>query len=191
MPQVHPDAEWRAAAGSAFAALASLMERLNTDTQLYQALSTIVGDAALMSSLTEEQRRVARLLKRDMETHGIGLWFVFCVLCCRVVPRLFVWVCFVSSVGSRSIALLGVAGAHSVALGPGALAAGACRCLFSLRVVQRLNSVCHCERDDSSMSKLLRRRMILLTFPVSQMAPFASPFDVCARSFGFSTSVHS
>lgn len=62
------------------------MEMLNTDKQLYDALARsarltfwltcvvcrVVDNERLMAGFSEEQRRVATLLKHDMEVHGIS-----------------------------------------------------------------------------------------------------------------------
>lgn len=46
---------------------------LNTDDSLYRALSVVVADEDAMSSLTDEQRRVAGLHMAEFERGGIHL----------------------------------------------------------------------------------------------------------------------
>jgi intermediate peptidase len=69
---VHADAAWRDAANDTYLALASYMFHLNAHVPLYAALCRVTADAALMQSFTEEQRRVALLLRREFERDGIN-----------------------------------------------------------------------------------------------------------------------
>ncbi|ETV78392.1 hypothetical protein, variant 1 [Aphanomyces astaci] len=70
---VHPDAQFRAAASNSFAQLSTLIQQLNTDTDMYQRLRDVTVDESLMATFTEEQRRVALLLRAEFERDGIHL----------------------------------------------------------------------------------------------------------------------
>ena len=74
---VHASEEWRASAERAFGLLSDYMAQLNSDPSLYQALSTVVTNAAennnTSKSLSEEEGRFAMLLKAEFERDGIHL----------------------------------------------------------------------------------------------------------------------
>jgi len=70
---VHPDSSWSEAADAAYADMSRYMEQLNTHAGIYEALVRVTSDDALMRSFSEEQKKVARHLQREMETRGIGL----------------------------------------------------------------------------------------------------------------------
>jgi mitochondrial intermediate peptidase len=69
----HAQEAWREAAHRAFAELSEYIATLNSDPSLYRALSTVVSDGSKMSTLNEEERRFAILLKAEFEREGIHL----------------------------------------------------------------------------------------------------------------------
>ncbi|KAF0689112.1 Aste57867_19384 [Aphanomyces stellatus] len=70
---VHPDERFRKAATRSFAQLSTLIQELNTDTDMYLRLRDVTDNAVLMAGFTEEQRRVAVLLRNEFERDGIHL----------------------------------------------------------------------------------------------------------------------
>jgi mitochondrial intermediate peptidase len=69
----HAQEAWREAAHRAFAELSEYIATLNADPALFHALGSVVSDSARMSSLNEEERRFATLLKAEFEREGIHL----------------------------------------------------------------------------------------------------------------------
>lgn len=73
----HADPAWRDAAHRAFAVLSEYIAQLNSDPSLYQALVQATQQQSPSSndssSLTEEERRFAFLLKAEFEKEGIHL----------------------------------------------------------------------------------------------------------------------
>ncbi|RHY89993.1 hypothetical protein DYB35_005369 [Aphanomyces astaci] len=65
--------QFRAAASNSFTQLSTLIQQLNTDTDMYQRLRDVTVDESLMATFTEEQRRVALLLRAEFERDGIHL----------------------------------------------------------------------------------------------------------------------
>ncbi|CAK4508829.1 unnamed protein product [Aphanomyces euteiches] len=70
---VHPDEQFRSAASRSFSELSTLIQELNTDTAMYARLRDVTDNTALMASFTEEQLRVATLLRAEFERDGIHL----------------------------------------------------------------------------------------------------------------------
>ncbi len=64
---------WRDAADSTFQSLAAYMYRLNANVPLYRALVALTGNAERLARLSEEQRRMGLLLRREFERDGIHL----------------------------------------------------------------------------------------------------------------------
>lgn len=65
--------DFRDAASACFTELSDFIQNLNADVDLYNALASVTKNAPLMQSLTEEQRRVAVLLRKEFERDGIHL----------------------------------------------------------------------------------------------------------------------
>ncbi|GLE00291.1 hypothetical protein PINS_up009018 [Pythium insidiosum] len=70
---VHPDDAYRDAASVCFTDLSDFIQNLNADVDLYAALRAVTEDATQMQSFTEEQRRMAVLLRQEFERDGIHL----------------------------------------------------------------------------------------------------------------------
>lgn len=70
---VHGGATWREAAETTFHSLAQYMYHLNAFKPLYDALCKVTNDATIMAGLTEEQRRMGIMLRREFERDGIHL----------------------------------------------------------------------------------------------------------------------
>ena len=70
---VHKSAQYRQSAESAFALLSNYISTLNADPSLYASVNKVCTDPDLWKSLTEEQRLVAKDLKREFEADGIHL----------------------------------------------------------------------------------------------------------------------
>ncbi|KAJ0409475.1 hypothetical protein P43SY_002365 [Pythium insidiosum] len=70
---VHPDDKYREAASACFTDLSDFIQNLNADVDLYAALRALTEDASQMQSFTEEQRRMAVLLRQEFERDGIHL----------------------------------------------------------------------------------------------------------------------
>jgi intermediate peptidase len=70
---VHPSEEWVEAAEGVFNHLSGFMEHLNSNVEVYRAITNVHEDVALMKGLTAEQVRVVEQLKVEMELRGIGL----------------------------------------------------------------------------------------------------------------------
>ena len=70
---MHADREWKAAAERAFERGCTVIQELNTNRALYEALCGVTDDVPLMKSLTEEQQRLGRQLRREFEQEGIHL----------------------------------------------------------------------------------------------------------------------
>ena len=70
---VHPDPEFRQAAHECFTDLSGYIQELNTNVELYASLRAVTDDGGLMDSFTEEQRRMAMLLRAEFERDGIHL----------------------------------------------------------------------------------------------------------------------
>lgn len=70
---VHPDATYRSAASACFTELSDFIQNLNADVDLYNALRAVSENRALMASFTEEQQRMAVLLRKEFERDGIHL----------------------------------------------------------------------------------------------------------------------
>ena len=71
---VHSSPQWRESASRAFHLLSEYISDLNADDGLYESLCAhITSDAATFEQLTEEQKRMAILLKSEFERDGIHL----------------------------------------------------------------------------------------------------------------------
>eukprot|EP00557_Chaetoceros_sp_GSL56_P010793 CAMPEP_0176480586 /NCGR_PEP_ID=MMETSP0200_2-20121128/2357_1 /TAXON_ID=947934 /ORGANISM="Chaetoceros sp., Strain GSL56" /LENGTH=643 /DNA_ID=CAMNT_0017876717 /DNA_START=52 /DNA_END=1983 /DNA_ORIENTATION=- len=70
---VHFSDEWRHEASVAFQMLSAYIAELNADVSLYQSLVPITSNASIMSSLSEEERRMATLLQKEFERDSIHL----------------------------------------------------------------------------------------------------------------------
>uniref|UniRef100_A0A8C8VHM2 Mitochondrial intermediate peptidase n=1 Tax=Pelusios castaneus TaxID=367368 RepID=A0A8C8VHM2_9SAUR len=69
----HPDLAFKVAAGQACTNIATMVEKLNTNTELCQSLQRLLANKEVMDSLDPETRRVAELLMFDFEISGIHL----------------------------------------------------------------------------------------------------------------------
>ncbi|XP_006894172.1 PREDICTED: mitochondrial intermediate peptidase [Elephantulus edwardii] len=69
----HPDAAFREAADEACRSIGTVVEKLNTNVELYQSLQKLLADKKLEESLDPETRRVAELFMFDFEISGIHL----------------------------------------------------------------------------------------------------------------------
>ncbi|XP_037656158.1 mitochondrial intermediate peptidase [Choloepus didactylus] len=69
----HPDPAFREAAEEACRSIGTVVEKLNTNVELYQSLQKLLSDKKLMDSLDPETRRVAELFMFDFEISGIHL----------------------------------------------------------------------------------------------------------------------
>ncbi|DAZ94936.1 TPA: hypothetical protein N0F65_012653 [Lagenidium giganteum] len=70
---VHPDESYRNAASECFTDLSDFIQNLNTEVELYQALRDVTENSELMATFTEEQKRMAILLRKEFERDGIHL----------------------------------------------------------------------------------------------------------------------
>ncbi|KAJ3407047.1 Mitochondrial intermediate peptidase [Chytridiales sp. JEL 0842] len=70
---VHPDLRVVKAANQAHAALSNVLNQLNTNRGLYEALKRCVEDPMIGPQLSEEEKRVAHLLLLDFEKSGIHM----------------------------------------------------------------------------------------------------------------------
>uniref|UniRef100_A0A8C2V5Z7 Mitochondrial intermediate peptidase n=1 Tax=Chinchilla lanigera TaxID=34839 RepID=A0A8C2V5Z7_CHILA len=69
----HPEPAFREAAEEACRSIGTMVERLNTNVELYQSLQKLLADKTLVDSLDAETRRVAELFMFDFEISGIHL----------------------------------------------------------------------------------------------------------------------
>ncbi|KAM4860254.1 mitochondrial intermediate peptidase [Thomomys bottae] len=69
----HPEPAFREAAEEACRSIGTMVEKLNTNVDLYQSLQKLLADKTLMESLDAETRRVAELFMFDFEISGIHL----------------------------------------------------------------------------------------------------------------------
>ncbi|CAO2591213.1 Mitochondrial intermediate peptidase [Lemmus lemmus] len=69
----HPEPAFREAAEEACRSVGTMVEKLNTNVELYQSLQKLLDDKKLMDSLDTETRRVAELFMFDFEISGIHL----------------------------------------------------------------------------------------------------------------------
>ncbi|XP_038617761.1 mitochondrial intermediate peptidase isoform X2 [Tachyglossus aculeatus] len=69
----HPDPAFREAADEACRSIGTMVEKLNTNVELYQSLRKLLTDDKLAESLDPETRKVAELLMLDFEISGIHL----------------------------------------------------------------------------------------------------------------------
>ncbi|KAE8627452.1 hypothetical protein XENTR_v10007005 [Xenopus tropicalis] len=69
----HPDSSYREAAEEACRNIGTMVEKLNTNTDLCQSLRSLLGNKQVMDSLDPETRRVAELFLIDFEISGIHL----------------------------------------------------------------------------------------------------------------------
>jgi len=70
---VHSDSSFREASEEAFMHLAEYIQDLNTDTSLYELLVSVTNTPTAFDTLSEEQQRMATLLKAEFERDGIHL----------------------------------------------------------------------------------------------------------------------
>lgn len=70
---VHASDAWRHEASVAFQMLSAYIAELNADVSLYQSLVPITSNASIMSSLSEEERRMATMLQKEFERDSIHL----------------------------------------------------------------------------------------------------------------------
>ncbi|OQR96885.1 mitochondrial intermediate peptidase [Achlya hypogyna] len=68
---VHPDES--DTFGLSFEQLSDFIQQLNADVDMYQCLRAVTEDVSLMTTFTEEQQRVAQLLRAEFERDGIHL----------------------------------------------------------------------------------------------------------------------
>uniref|UniRef100_A0A452RFB2 Mitochondrial intermediate peptidase n=1 Tax=Ursus americanus TaxID=9643 RepID=A0A452RFB2_URSAM len=69
----HPERAFREAAEEACRSIGTMVEKLNTNVELYQSLQKLLADKKLVDSLDPETRRVAELFMFDFEISGIHL----------------------------------------------------------------------------------------------------------------------
>uniref|UniRef100_A0A2K5DF39 Mitochondrial intermediate peptidase n=1 Tax=Aotus nancymaae TaxID=37293 RepID=A0A2K5DF39_AOTNA len=69
----HPEPAFREAAEEACRSIGTMVEKLNTNVELYQSLQKLLTDKKLVDSLDPETRRVAELFMFDFEISGIHL----------------------------------------------------------------------------------------------------------------------
>nr|XP_051706670.1 mitochondrial intermediate peptidase isoform X2 [Oryctolagus cuniculus] len=69
----HPEPAFREAAEEACRSIGTMVEKLNTNVELYQSLQKLLADKRLVDSLDPETRRVAELFMFDFEISGIHL----------------------------------------------------------------------------------------------------------------------
>uniref|UniRef100_A0A4X2LUT6 Mitochondrial intermediate peptidase n=1 Tax=Vombatus ursinus TaxID=29139 RepID=A0A4X2LUT6_VOMUR len=69
----HPDPAYREAAEEACRNIGTMVEKLNTNVELYQTLQKLLSDEKLVASLDPETRKVAELFMFDFEISGIHL----------------------------------------------------------------------------------------------------------------------
>uniref|UniRef100_A0A8I3S407 Mitochondrial intermediate peptidase n=1 Tax=Canis lupus familiaris TaxID=9615 RepID=A0A8I3S407_CANLF len=69
----HPEPAFREAAEEACRSIGTMVEKLNTNVELYQSLQKLLADKKLVESLDPETRRVAELFMFDFEISGIHL----------------------------------------------------------------------------------------------------------------------
>ncbi|KAG5204180.1 hypothetical protein JEQ12_002156 [Ovis aries] len=69
----HPEVAFREAAEEACRSIGTMVEKLNTNVELYQSLQRLLADKKLVESLDPETRRVAELFMFDFEISGIHL----------------------------------------------------------------------------------------------------------------------
>nr|XP_032825301.1 mitochondrial intermediate peptidase isoform X1 [Petromyzon marinus] len=69
----HPSAEYRDAADEACMTIGTVVEKLNTNVDLYKSLRNVLDDRNIANSLDHETRRVAELFLFDFEISGIHL----------------------------------------------------------------------------------------------------------------------
>ncbi|PNJ02799.1 hypothetical protein CR201_G0054540 [Pongo abelii] len=69
----HPEPAFREAAEEACRSIGTMVEKLNTNVDLYQSLRKLLADKKLVDSLDPETRRVAELFMFDFEISGIHL----------------------------------------------------------------------------------------------------------------------
>ncbi|XP_010605769.1 mitochondrial intermediate peptidase isoform X2 [Fukomys damarensis] len=69
----HPKLVFREAAEEACRSIGTMVEKLNTNVELYQSLQKLLADKKLVDSLDAETRRVAELFMFDFEISGIHL----------------------------------------------------------------------------------------------------------------------
>ncbi|XP_055100055.1 mitochondrial intermediate peptidase isoform X3 [Symphalangus syndactylus] len=69
----HPEPAFREAAEEACRSIGAMVEKLNTNVDLYQCLQKLLADKKLVDSLDPETRRVAELFMFDFEISGIHL----------------------------------------------------------------------------------------------------------------------
>ncbi|XP_069323521.1 mitochondrial intermediate peptidase [Eulemur rufifrons] len=69
----HPEPAFREAAEEACRSIGTMVEKLNTNVELYQSLQKLLADKKLVDSLDPETRRVAELFMFDFEISGIHL----------------------------------------------------------------------------------------------------------------------
>ncbi|XP_062050545.1 mitochondrial intermediate peptidase isoform X2 [Lepus europaeus] len=69
----HPEPAFREAAEEACRSIGTMVEKLNTNVELYQSLQKLLADKCLVDSLDPETRRVAELFMFDFEISGIHL----------------------------------------------------------------------------------------------------------------------
>ncbi|XP_036600928.1 mitochondrial intermediate peptidase [Trichosurus vulpecula] len=69
----HPDPAYREAAEEACRNIGTMVEKLNTNVELYRSLQKLLSDEKLVASLDPETRKVAELFMFDFEISGIHL----------------------------------------------------------------------------------------------------------------------
>ncbi|XP_030056172.1 mitochondrial intermediate peptidase [Microcaecilia unicolor] len=69
----HPNPAFREAAEDACRSIGTMVEKLNTNVELYQSLKQLLSNEEIMNSLDPESRRVAELFMFDFEISGIHL----------------------------------------------------------------------------------------------------------------------
>lgn len=73
MKLAHPEPAFRDAAEEACRSIGTVVEKLNTNVELYQSLQKLLSDKEVVDSLDPETRRVAELFLFDFEISGIHL----------------------------------------------------------------------------------------------------------------------